>query len=220
MLSLNKTNILSVITICVLLVIVCIVITAKVSILNNAGKKIETYTSKVHIEDDNLNETENVILNILIDTAFTSNIQSKVLREKYYEYLKRYLKSSKVQLGTETLYQVEDKIKDIAVIMNLEKESDVEKMSLDSREIVLNIRSQIYKTCGLKLVHNLQGGIQKVSDINGNYFYLGESLFKQEVFDFTIMLSVLVVLLFLFNICLYIAKKNQLFIREEFYELN
>lgn len=211
---------LSSITICVLLIIVCIVINAKISLLNKADKIIEAYTNEVHIEDENLNETENVILNILINTAFTSNIQSTILREKYCEYLKRYLGSAKVQLGSETLYQLEDKMKDIVAIMSLEKESDIKNISLDSREIVLNITEQIYKICGLKLVHNLQGGIQKVSDINGNYFYLGESLFEQESFNFTIYLFVLVKLLFLFNICLYIAKKNQLFIKEEIYELH
>lgn len=216
----KKGNILSEITIGVLLVIVCIVITAKISLLESTDKRIEAYTNKVNIKDDNLNETDNVILNILIDTAFTSNFQSTALREKYYEYLKGYLGSAKMHIGTETLYQLEDKMKDIDAIMNLEKESDIKKMSLDSREIVLNMTEQIYKDCGLKLVHNLYGGIQKVSDIKGNYFYFGESLFEQENFDFTIFLFVLDIFLFLFNICLYIAIKNQLFIKEEIYELN
>jgi hypothetical protein len=211
---------LSGITIGILLIIVCIGIIAKISSLNKADKIIEAYMNEIHIEDENLNETENAILNILINTAFTSNFQSNILKEKYYEYLKRYLNSGEVELGLETLSQLEDKAKDITAIMNLEKESNIKNMSLDSREIVLNITEQIYKICGLKLVHNLQGGIQKVSDMNGNYFYLGESLFKQEFFDFTIYLSVLAVMFFLFHICLCIAKKNQLFIKEEIYELH
>ncbi len=217
---LNKRNMLSGITIGILLIIVCIGIIAKISSLNKADKIIEAYMNEIHIEDENLNETENAILNILINTAFTSNFQSNILKEKYYEYLKRYLNSGEVELGLETLSQLEDKAKDITAIMNLEKESNIKNMSLDSREIVLNITEQIYKICGLKLVHNLQGGIQKVSDMNGNYFYLGESLFKQEFFDFTIYLSVLAVMFFLFHICLCIAKKNQLFIKEEIYELH
>lgn len=211
---------LSGITIGILLIIVCIGIIAKISSLNKADKIIEAYMNEIHIEDENLNETENAILNILINTAFTSNFQSTILKEKYYEYLKRYLNSGEVELGLETLSQLEDRVKDITRIMNLEKESNIKNMSLDSREIVLNTTEQIYKICGLKLVHNLQGGIQKVSDRNGNYFYLGESLFKQEFFDFTIYLSVLAVMLFLFHICLCIAKKNQLFIKEEIYELH
>lgn len=208
------------ITISVLLIIFCIVITEKISLLNNADKKAEAYTYEVHIEDSNLNETENAILNILINTTFASNFQSTFTREKYYEYLKSYLESANVQLGLKTLNQLEDKIKDIAAIMSLEKEDDIQNMPINSREIILNITKQIYKTCGLKLVYKLQGGIQKVSDINGNYFYLGECLFEQEFFDFTIFLSVLSVVLLLFNICLYIAKKNQLFIKEEIYELH
>lgn len=211
---------LSCITIFVLLIIACIVITIKFSLLNNADKITEEYTSKVHIEDDNLNETENAILNILIDTASTSNIQSTTLSETYYTYLKSYLESTKVQLEPETLYQLEDNMKDITAIISLEKVSNIKSMSLDSREIVLSITKQIYKTCGLKIVFNLQGDIQKISDINGNYLDLGESLFEQEFFDFPIFLSVLFVVLFLFHICLRIAKKNQLFIKEERYELH
>jgi len=206
------------ITISVLLIIFCIVITEKISFLNNADKKTEAYSYEVHIEDDNLNETENAILNILINTTFTSNFQSTMIRESYYEYLKSYLESANVQLGSETLNQLEDKMKDIAAIMSLEKEHDIKNMPINSREIVLNITKQIYKTCGLKLVYKLQGDIQKVSDMNGNYFYFSESLFEQEFFDSTVFLSFLAVVLFLFNICLCIAKKNHLFIKEEIYD--
>jgi hypothetical protein len=208
------------ITVYALILIVCIIAIARVSLATKDEISIETYASKEFIKDSNLNKSENVIINMLYNVGSLSGSQAKNINDKYVIYLSKYLGSAKVELGTATGDKVADKINDLIAIIKLEQESDIKKMSLDGRGVAINIIEQIYKLCGLKLEHNIQGDIRQISDAEGNALYSSNSLIQKEAFDLNSIVIIVATWACLFTICILIAKKNQLYIKDGKYELD
>lgn len=207
------------ITILIVLLIISIVFVAK---MNQKSKEVissKVYISNLLIKGEYLNESENNILKILLMTVPLSSFQSD-LGYKYYQFLLGYLSRPDVELKENTVYKVEEKMNDMFEIINLEEKNKIEEMSIDCRQVAISIREDIYKSCGLKLVHNYKGDIQKVIDGKGNSFNISEKNNKLEVFDFTIFLIILVIWFLLLCVCFYISKKNHLYKKEERYELN
>lgn len=216
----SKSSALPRITVYALILIVCIIAIARVSLATKDEISIETYASKEFIKDSNLNESENVIINMLYNVGSLSGMQAKNINDKYVIYLKNYLGSAKVELGRATVDKVVDKINDLIAIIKLEQESDIKKMSLDGRGVAINIIEQIYKLCGLKLEHNIQGDIRQISDAEGNTLYSSNSLIQKEAFDLNSIVIIVAMWACLFTICILIAKKNQLYIKDGTYELD
>lgn len=206
-------------TIPILLLIISIVFFARMYQKPKEKISSQAYINILSVKGEFLNESENNILKILLMTVPLSNFQSDS-GYKYYQFLLGYLNRPDVELKENTFYEVEDKMNDMIGIINLEEKNEIEKMSLDCRQVAISIREDIYKSCGLKLIHNYKGDIQKVIDSKGNSFNINIKNNKLEVFDFTIFLIILVIWFLLLCVCLYISKKNQLYIKEERYELN
>lgn len=207
------------ITILIVLLIISIVFVAKMNQKSKEEISSKAYISNLLIKGEYLNESENNILKILLMTVPLSSFQSD-LGYKYYQFLLGYLSRPDVELKENTVYKVEEKMNDMFEIINLEEKNKIEEMSIDCRQVAISIREDIYKSCGLKLVHNYKGDIQKVIDGKGNSFNISEKNNKLEVFDFTIFLIILVIWFLLLCVCLYISKKNHLYKKEERYELN
>ena len=213
----NKLTMPLIITISILIAIVSIVIIARGSLKTNEWKSIPTISSNiVLVEDNGLNESEKRVLTILSDWIELPNNPLDKDNDTYtiyLNYLKEYLSSSEVELSTYKALEMEDLIKSRNEIMYLEKESDINKMSFDGREVTIYIFEQIYELCGLKLVFGTERDIEQIADLSGNVIYLKANPLQQTGFQVDALVITLTSILTLFGICIIIAKKNQLFVK-------
>jgi uncharacterized membrane protein len=207
-------------SICILFTIVCIgVIAGRVTTKEEFS--IETISANDQIlENKQLNESEKVILSLL--TSNNNEADTKVSKDSEYEIyvknLQEYLSKTEVSLTKEQGNIAARKIVEMNGIMDLEKENDIRKMSLDSREIAISLSKEIYETCGLKLTYNLKGEIIRIYDKAGKFHYLNESQINQSGFQFDALMITLVVIVSLLFICVFIAKKHQLYMKDVRYD--
>lgn len=213
----RKSSTLSIITIGVVFAIIGIVVIARGSIATNDKISIPALQMYSELyEDEELSESERTILNLLSSGEKTlKNNQKKesYIQRTYVKYLKDYFCRPEIDLSKTCTSEVEKIIVHMFAVMNVEKETDLNKMSLDGRGVVLQLFEQLYKLCGLKLVHNLRGNIIQISDISGNFIYS-----YRPVNPVRIHLKELIILLTamtgLFSLVVIIARKNQLFMKE------
>jgi len=208
-------------TICILFAIVCIVVIARGKLTTNEEKSIPALTNDiVLLENDELSTSERVVITSLLSGVELIDSQQDVKDNNYrmyVNYLKEYLSSSGVDLSTTNANKVVDDIKGINAIISLEKESNFMKMSLDGRGVAIHIFEKVYQLCGLKLVYNMQGTIIRISDVLGNFIYVKDIPVTRAGFQFNALVMTIVVLAALYSLCIMIAKKNQLFMKEEVY---
>lgn len=206
----RKRNMPPLILICTLIAILCIPVVARGSI-NTKAMSIPTLAGYTKLIDDNgINESERIVLNMLNSISSDNVI--------YVQYLNEYLSNSKVDLAREDAYEAIDKIEDMIAIMNLEKKSNIEEMSLDGRGVFILLSEQIYKICGLKLVHNIQGDIVKISDAADNFLYVNDNTNNEVSFHPYVLVIILLVLAVLLGICIIITRKNQLYVKDGGYD--
>ncbi len=207
----RKRNMPPLILICTLIAILCIPVVARGSI-NTKARSIPTLAGYTNlIEDSGINESERIVLNMLNSISLDKDI--------YVKYLNEYLSNSEVDLGREDAYEAIDKIEDMIAIMNLEKKSNIEEMSLDGRGVSILLSEQIYKICGLKLVHNIQGDIITISDTTADTFlYVNDNTNNEVSFHLYVLVIILLVLAILLGLCIFITRKNQLYVKDGGYD--
>lgn len=215
--TLNKEIMPPIITICVMVFIICTAGIARVNIHNNKESRPTLSTNIISFEEKGLNNSEKAVLSMLyngMELPEHQQNQETNTYSVYYKGLKDYLNSAGVDLSITKSEEVKEKIKEIIEIENLEKNTDFSKLSIDSRGVVLVIMEQIYKLCGLKLVVNMEGVIEVISDQNGNLIYqVNRLLPKAEIQVYALIITLLTIIL-LMGIYIIIVKKNQLFKKE------
>jgi len=208
-----------ILTISILIVIVSFVMIARGFVHTNYEKaSVPTLSSDTLINNDTeLNTSEREILTMLssvIKLPYQVN-QGNMINSIYNTTLLEHLRSSDVYLTSTQAQHVKDKITDLQGIISFEENSDFSKMSLDGRKVIIYISEQIYELCGLKLVLNMEGVIEQISDLSGNIIYTNVAASAgQESFQVNALVITLLFISTLFGISIIIAKKNQLFIKE------
>jgi hypothetical protein len=172
------------------------------------------------LEDNSLNQSEKVIVSLLSSRIAASGNQLRETSEYnlYVEHLRKYLSSAGVTISDDSGKKAASKILEMSAIMDLEQENNIEKMTLDGRELAINLSQEIYKACGLTLNYNLKGQITRISDKTGKFIYLNESQLKQTGFQFDLFLITFGIIAFLLFICIIIAKKHQLYVKDVAYD--
>lgn len=117
--------------------------------------------------------------------------------------------------GSELL---EEKITQLISIMNIEKESDFTKMSLDGRAVAIDIAKQIYEICGLRLITSLEGEIVRILDEAGNVLFNNISSAPSYNFQPLVLVLTFAVIFTLFGINLMIGRKNNLYQKDVRYD--
>ncbi|HKL98318.1 MAG TPA: hypothetical protein VJZ06_00260 [Mobilitalea sp.] len=213
----NKQAILTIMTTCIMIAIISIVTIARGSMKAKELESVPTMSSYIELTQDNgLNISEKRVLMMLSDWKELHNKSMDLennTNEVYFNYLKEYLRKSEVVLSTDKAHEIEDLIKGRNTIIHREKESDIKKMSIDGRKVTIYIFKQIYKLCGLKLAFSSERDIEQIVDMSGNVIYLKTGPLLQSEIQFDVLVITLTLILTLFGICIFIAKKNQLFIR-------
>ncbi len=222
----SKRIMLPFITMCAIIAVMCIETLAgglstkdEISIPALSGSTGSIYTEL--IEDKELNEPEKVILNLLTsesDSQESEELTDSIGYGAYVKYLHNYLSSSGVTLSSSKAYEALNKIIELKAVINIEQESSFNKMSVDGRELAINLSQEIYDACGLKLSCDIQGNITCISDKAGNLIYLNPKTIQNAGIRLDALMITLAVIMVLLGICIIIARKNQLFKKEEAYD--
>lgn len=201
----SKEKIPPLMTICIILIVVCITVITRGSLNSNDEKSIPAIAVN----------TETLAGDMQFNQGLVQQNMPIALME--FQYLKNYLHSNQVSLTKDQLNEFTVKITCINAIMDREKASDISQLSLDARELIVLITEQTYDLFGLKLSHNIHGDILRISDKNGLTIFVNHILANQVSFQLKILIIAVVALLILLFICLVIAKKNQLFMKDGVY---
>ena len=205
------------------LVMTIVIITLIISIIGIArwslrfcddDRIISTSVTTEQIDDQGLNETER---NVLEQLSNYISLQTKQLKKEYntqtiyFNFLRIYLSSEGVNLSTDNAGEIEKLIQDGVGLVDLEKETDLHKMSYDGRKVAEHLLKQIYKLSGLNLLINAEGNIEEITDLSGNSIYKEQNTKEEAGFRFDALIITLVVIQAMFYVCFAVAKKNQLF---------
>lgn len=212
-----KRFILLISTICVMTAISCIVVIAKASVLTEKINIPVQTNSYGLFETDEFNTSERAVLTLLhngIEETHIQNVQEDTIPTTYFKYLEEYLGSSGVDLSASKVTEVEAQIQNLNEIMNLEKESDFKKMSLDGRGMAIFLSQQIYELCGLTLTYSILGDIEQITETSGQVIYQKENPIRQAGLHINALVITLIVMVILLILCIMLAKKNQLFAKE------
>jgi hypothetical protein len=207
-----------IIAICILFFIVCIEVIAG-NTHTNDEISIPVITTNLEMNGSiNLNESEKMIVNLLTNGIMVSEDLDNIKENKdygiYLRHLTDHLSATDIDLTSSYAYEVANKIIALNRIMNLEEESKYQKMSLDGRELAIRLSEQIYELCGLKVLYNIHGDLVQISDAAGEALYTKEVEVGHSDFQMEALMITITVLMILLAICLIIAKKNQLFIKD------
>jgi hypothetical protein len=170
-------------------------------------------------KEKGLSEAEIVILDLLDMKGQSQNEME--LTGDFNIYLKNlydHLDRPGVTLTTSKAYKALNKIMELKAIINIEQESDFNKMSVDGREMAINLSKEIYSICGLNLTCDLQGNITRISDKAGNYLYLNTTMVETAQIHLEALFITLAIIMILLVLCIIIARKNQLFIKDVRYD--
>jgi hypothetical protein len=167
-----------------------------------------------------LSETEQGILALLKDVLKPADREGRKEMQSsvYYNTLEDFFCSEKVEISTDQAAAVNEKIMKINAILTEEGKTDYTRLSMDARNAVLYLLEQVYEGCGLKLSDNMEGTITKITDLSGNILYSQASREQQSGFQWDVMAVIIAFNVLLFIICRLIARKNQLFNKEESYD--
>jgi hypothetical protein len=173
------------------------------------------------MNEKNLNDAETLVLKVL-DSA-GEGIQSKKATDTkeystYKKELKKYLESNDVNLNNSIAQNTVNKIIQLNTIMDMENEFNINKMSLDGRELAIHLTQEIYELCGLKLSYNMQGDIITITDKAGKNTYFKNSSNQKADFQGEVFIGSVVLILLLIFLVFSIAKKNQLFVKDVKYD--
>lgn len=217
----RRRVLLPILTILIFLVIIGTAGITRVNLKVNSLRTPAKPSSISSNEDFKLYITESILLSALVENkqVFGSPLEEdngtfSIFISQLIHYVGT--KGSGVTIsGSELL---EEKIIELISIMNIEKESDFTKMSLDGRAVAIDIATQIYELCGLRLITSMEGRIEKILDDTGNVLFTNINSKPSYNFQPTVLVITFAVILTLFGINLMIGKKNNLYQKDVRYD--
>lgn len=209
-----------IITFVILLFIVSTIGITRVSI--NTGRMVNTNEKEFSAIDINDSSDESIrnFIAMQLEASDSRTNQQDYHISTYYIYmncLTRHLDNSGVALSAENRKELGKKLKGFADLIKLEGEKDFTKMSIDGRAIAIDIATQIYDICGLKLVTDMKGNIKQISDRFGQMTYYQNKQQAGSDFQVLPLILTLSVIIVLFGVVFYIGKYNRLFEKEVAY---
>lgn len=140
------------------------------------------------------------------------------MNEVYFNTLREYISNSEAFLTTAKISQISDKINQLQDIIILEDKTDFTKMTIDGRKAATNLAKQIYELNNLYLDYSMDGSIERIADISGAILFSNDASIGQQSFQLEAVIITIGLIVVLLCICIIIAKKNQLFVKEVIYD--
>lgn len=211
----NYRKKLAVITVGMFLIMIAIITVAKISMRSNETKQVVQASSGIGVlpeKELNVPETK-VLLSVSgwAGSAETSSEQSSTY-QIIYDSLKSHYKSPEVNLSPESALDICELVRSRNEIASLEKETQLSRMSFDAREMVAHLLKRICEISGMKLMINEAGEIERIVDGAGNILYQEENPPLGAGFRLNAAIITLILLVFLFLICIVISNKSQIMV--------
>lgn len=207
----TKRNVLPLISISVLFAIMCIIGIARGSLATYDEIRTSTVvTNKEILDNEMLNESEKIIINMLKNEMKLQNTETDIINSDqsiYVKYFEKHLSSPEIQLRKEKADEVVDLLKSMNRIMNLEKENDLKKMSIDGRGIAINIYEQIYELCGVEIIYSMEGDIVQITDCSENLLYCIDKPIVYGSFNYYAFAMVFLIWIILISLCIILSKR-------------
>lgn len=203
-----------VITFLVLAIIICTMGITRVAVKTDRMNTDKQSNVSSVTGTDSVYDHRYEIVSMLISNSETMSSLSKDENNTYiiYDYfLRDRLCNPDIELNNTQLKELKEKIIEIYNIMKLEGVKDFTKMSFDGRAVAIHLAGQIYEICGMKLETDINGNIERISDLTGNAIYIQSGKpthYSFHIYTFIITVSIIIMLLCLI---LFIGRKSQLF---------
>lgn len=187
-----------------------------------AGKSIPSMSGAVKaLANEEINSTEAEVLYIL-----SKEMEAGVKQPKYYTYihpdyithLQNHLSKSQVNLSASKVRELKELIKELHFIINLEDENELNKMTIDGREMATHLLKEIYGVCGAKLEISMDGKIEKVIDNSANILYQNETSLPQGDFRIDTLMIVIFTIVALLSVGIVLTQKSQILAREVIFD--
>lgn len=182
----------------------------------NIYKPESTSVMSQNITRDGMNDKadEKIISIQLKETPNNQFYESTYNLGSYMIFLQEYLRNSEANLSIENESKKEKLLQELMIIGNLEKQNNIQHMSIDGREIAISLLKNIYEIYGVNIEFGMDGEIQMIDDPLGNIIYQnGDKTIKIELQ--VIHLSIVVFLIFiLFCLSLFIARKSKILVKD------
>ncbi len=205
------------ISMCILFTIICTEVIAGGQHTDDEAKLPTIEERNEEEQQEEINPYEMTIINKISYGNTIENNNSNLEDEKeyyiYVKYLKDYLSTAGVDIDKAQADQIVGKTLDLVKIMTLEQNNCFHKMSLDGREIAIQLAKEIYELCGLEITFDLKGNILQISDNSECTIYQNKSSKQHNKFQIKIFLIILLIIILMFGNCVFIAKKNKIFVK-------
>lgn len=220
----NGVNMPPIYTLLIILLIISIAFIVRFSLNTLRPNEMDNSETMVYKNSMVQNRSKNQVLDLVVNGENVAEYKQKDVDNTYFIFinnLKRYLSYHDIQLGKAEYEQLQENMEELKRIINIEKESDFTKMSLDGRAVSIGIAKNIYELCGLYLVISTEGSIKQITDNSDNIIYSEQVEVQIYNIQISALIIVLCILLFLLVFILIYVKKNKLFRKEDDYnELN
>jgi hypothetical protein len=166
-------------------------------------------------ETGGYNTSERLVLTMLISQyggTEPSRTWAGETEYLYYGYLKDYFGNQDYKPGKTDLMELENLIQAKEDIFRLEHEANLDKMSLDARNLMLYIDQQIYDICGLTITFTTDSQIKQIREASGRILYQLAEQPQQSMFHMGALIIVMIIILVLLGICIAVSRKNRLFV--------
>ncbi len=201
------------ITLVVLCSISCIIVVARTDIRTAAAtnRAAAIYSNLIFSREFNNNER-----NILCELYSMVSIQPDLSRpqtsvhSKLIYYLKEYLGSTGIDLGSPEAQKISNRIHILNRIFLLEDNRDIVRMTLDAKGIAINTMQEIYQLCGLNLTFDLKGDIEKITGPDGTVIYQSGNQIQKAGFHIGALLITVSLIILLLTMITVIVKRRQL----------
>lgn len=166
-------------------------------------------------ENEVLTKAKSRILN-LIDTNLSES--SKHNREALRSGIQNHMEKSDKGKGQKFRILLEHRLEDLQEIIDIEQQEGFREMSLDARIPATNILSDICAQYGIRVAYDLNGDIVMLKGMSGENIYKNEMVMDGQNIRLEFLIGALAAILGLIIICIYVAKKKQLFIKDGMYD--
>lgn len=174
-------------------------------------------TKALSINDENYNEDELYILDMLgkipeLINSSGSRIVNWSLEHKMR--LAEYFEKEEIKLDEEKLAKLDEYIQGCKEILMLEQERDLGKISVDGRNMMIYLYKNIYKLFGLNISYDITQNIEEIYSENGTVIYRNTDEKVRQPVHMEVLIITLIILIIFICLCFYIARKNQIIVKD------
>ncbi len=155
------------------------------------------------------------ILNIIDSNISDSTKYNKdTVRIELQNYMEQYDKGK----DQEFRILLERKLQDLQEIIHMEQKEYFREMSLDARTPATKILTDICEQYGMGITYGVNGDIVMLRGMSGEYIFENEMAMESPDLRLEVLLGIMIAITGFIIICIYIAKKKQLFIKDGIYD--